>query len=86
MDVDLPILTDSGWFQVFSLGLGMQTPSGEKLAKVTEEGVNFRSYLDGSKHFFSAENVMDMQFSLGSDIIMAFDECAQGGSTHEYAR
>jgi queuine tRNA-ribosyltransferase len=86
MDVDIPILTDSGGFQVFSLGLGMQTPSGEKLAKVTEEWVNFRSYLDGSKHFFSAENVMDMQCALGADIIMAFDECAPGGSTHEYAR
>ncbi|NRH20671.1 tRNA guanosine(34) transglycosylase Tgt [Candidatus Gracilibacteria bacterium] len=86
MDVDLPILTDSGGFQVFSLGLGMQTPSGEKLAKVTEEGVHFRSYLDGSKHFFTPENVMDMQCSLGADIMMAFDECAPGGSTHEYAR
>ena len=86
MDVDLPILTDSGGFQVFSLGLGMQNTSGEKLAKITEEGVNFRSYLDGSKHFFSAENVMDMQCALGADIIMAFDECAPGGSTHEYAR
>ena len=86
MDVSLPILTDSGGFQVFSLGLGMQTDGGEKLAKITEEGVNFRSYLDGSKHFFSAENVMDMQCALGADIIMAFDECAPGGSTHEYAR
>ncbi len=86
MDVDIPILTDSGGFQVFSLGLGMQNQSGEKLAKITEEWVNFRSYLDGSKHFFSAENVMDMQCALGADIIMAFDECAPGGSTHEYAR
>lgn len=86
MDVDLPILTDSGGFQVFSLGLGMQTPGWEKLAKVTEEGVHFRSYLDGSKHFFTPENVMDMQCSLGADIMMAFDECAPGGSTHEYAR
>ena len=86
MDVDLPILTDSGGFQVFSLGLGMQTPSGEKLAKVTEEWVHFLSYLDGSKHFFAPENVMDMQCSFGADIIMAFDECAPGGSTHEYAR
>lgn len=86
MDVGLPILTDSGGFQVFSLGLGMQTPSGEKLAKVTEEWVHFRSYLDGSKHFFAPENVMDMQCSFGADIIMAFDECAPGGSTHEYAR
>jgi queuine tRNA-ribosyltransferase len=86
MDVDIPILTDSGGFQVFSLGLGMQNEWGEKLAKVTEEWVNFRSYLDGSKHFFSAENVMDMQCALGADIIMAFDECAPGGSTHAYAR
>ncbi len=86
MDSDLPILTDSGGFQVFSLGLGMQNASGEKLAKVTEEGVHFRSYLDGSKHFFSAETVMDMQSALGADIIMAFDECAPGGSSYEYAR
>ena len=116
MDVDLPILTDSGGFQVFSLGLGMgsktpfakgdegdfalgknpqssallqtapsQRSSTEPLAKVTEEGVDFRSYLDGSKHFFSAESVMDMQSALGADIIMAFDECAPGGSSREYA-
>ena len=86
MNVDIPILTDSWGFQVFSLGLGMQNESGEKLAKITEEWVHFRSYLDGSKHFFSAESVMDMQCALGADIIMAFDECAPGGSTHEYAR
>jgi queuine tRNA-ribosyltransferase len=86
MDVNLPILTDSGGFQVFSLGLGMQNEGWEKLAKVTEEWVNFRSYLDGSAHFFNPENVMDMQCALGADIIMAFDECAPGGSTHEYAR
>ena len=71
---------------MFSLGLGMTSGSGEKLAKVREEGVDFRSYLDGSKHFFSAESVMDMQSALGADIIMAFDECAPGGSSHEYAR
>lgn len=64
----------------------MTNENGEKLAKVTEDGVHFRSYLDGSKHFFSAENVMDMQNSLGADIIMAFDECAPGGSPHEYAK
>ncbi len=86
MNVDLPILTDSWGFQVFSLGLGMQNESWEKLAKVTEEWVHFRSYLDGSKHFFSAESVMDMQCALWADIVMAFDECAPGGSTHEYAR
>ncbi len=86
MNVNIPILTDSGGFQVFSLGLGMQNQSWEKLAKVTEEWVDFRSYLDGSKHFFSAESVMDMQCALWADIIMAFDECAPGGSSHEYAR
>lgn len=86
MDVNIPILTDSGGFQVFSLGLGMQNDSWEKLAKVTEEWVHFRSYLDGSKHFFTPENVMDSQDKLGADIIMAFDECAPGGSSHEYAR
>jgi queuine tRNA-ribosyltransferase len=86
MDVDIPILTDSGGFQVFSLGLGMQNEGGEKLAKVTEEGVHFRSYLDGSKHFFTPESVMDSEDMLGADIIMAFDECAPGGSTPEYAR
>ncbi|MDD2693455.1 MAG: tRNA guanosine(34) transglycosylase Tgt [Candidatus Gracilibacteria bacterium] len=106
MDVDFPILTDSGGFQVFSLG-GHLTPNpspkgegnignppslkekgrGDKvLARITEEGVHFRSYLDGSKHFFAPENVMDMQSAFGADIIMAFDECAPGESTHEYAR
>lgn len=86
MDVDFPILTDSGGFQVFSLGLGTRTDGADRLAKVTEEWVHFRSYLDGSKHFFAPENVMDMQSAFGADIIMAFDECAPGESTHEYAR
>ena len=86
MNTDLPILTDSWWFQVFSLWLGMTNDNWEKLAKVTEEGVHFRSYLDGSKHFFTPENVLDMQNALGADIIMAFDECAPGGSSKEYAR
>jgi queuine tRNA-ribosyltransferase len=70
------ILTDSGGFQVFSL---------EDLRKITEEGVMFRSHIDGSQHFFSPEGVMDVQFALGSDIIMAFDECAPYPSTHDYA-
>ncbi|PID84183.1 tRNA guanosine(34) transglycosylase Tgt [Candidatus Gracilibacteria bacterium] len=86
MSTNIPILTDSGGFQVFSLGLGMENGSEKKLAKVTEEGVHFRSYLDGSKHFFTPENVMDMQCQLGADIIMAFDECAPGGSSHDYAK
>jgi queuine tRNA-ribosyltransferase len=63
-----PMLTDSGGFQVFSLN---------ELRKVTEEGVRFRSHLDGSSHFFSPEHSMDVQMALGADIIMAFDECTE---------
>src|SRR6267142_557699 len=62
------ILTDSGGFQVFSLN---------ELRKVSEEGVKFRSHLDGSSHFFTAESAMEAQISLGADIIMAFDECTE---------
>lgn len=69
-----PILTDSGGFQVFSL-------SG--LRKLTEEGVEFRSHLDGAKHFISPEKSMEIQMDLGSDIIMAFDECLQYPATEE---
>ncbi len=65
---DHPILTDSGGFQVFSLS---------DLRKVTEEGVAFRSHLDGSSHFFSPESAIAAQISLGADIIMAFDECTE---------
>lgn len=72
---DGAILTDSGGFQVFSL---------EDLRKITEDGVLFRSHIDGSEHFFSPESVMDVQFALGSDIIMAFDECAPYPSDHAY--
>ncbi len=70
-----PILTDSGGFQVFSLS---------DLRKVTEEGVMFRSHLDGSSHFFSPESAMAAQIGLGADIIMAFDECTEHPA--EYAR
>ncbi len=80
---DKPILTDSGWFQVFSLG---KTREWDSLVKITEDGVHFRSYLDGSKHFFTPEKVMDIQSNIGGDIIMAFDECAPGESSLEYAR
>src|SRR5579859_2273006 len=62
------ILTDSGGFQVFSLN---------ELRKVNEEGVTFRSHLDGSSHFFSPESVMAAQIGLGADVIMAFDECTE---------
>jgi queuine tRNA-ribosyltransferase len=70
---DRAILTDSGGFQVFSL---------EDLRKITEEGVRFRSHIDGSEHFFSPEGVMDIQLALGSDILMAFDECPPYPCTH----
>lgn len=74
---DRPMLTDSGGFQVFSL-------SG--IRKITEEGVEFRSHIDGSKHFFSPERVMDIERTIGADIMMAFDECPPGTATYEYAK
>lgn len=72
-----PILTDSGGYQVFSL-------AGTR--KIKEEGVTFQSHIDGSKHLFSPERVMDIQRSIGGDIIMAFDECPPGGSDFKYAK
>ena len=72
-----PILTDSGGFQVFSLG---------DLRKIKEEGVQFRSHIDGSKHFISPEKSIEVQNALGSDIMMAFDECAPYPSTYEYVK
>lgn len=80
-----PILTDSGGFQVFSLGKGMRG-DGSPLVKITEEGVEFRSYMDGSKHFFSPEAVMDIEGSIGGDIMMAFDECAPADAEPAYIR
>lgn len=78
-----PMLTDSWGFQVFSL---WNLREWNSLVKITEDWVHFRSFIDGSKHFFNAENVMDIQSNLWADIIMAFDECAPGTSTHEYAK
>ena len=72
-----PILTDSGGYQVYSL-------SGRR--KITEEGVKFKSHIDGSSHFFSPENVMDIQKSIGADIIMAFDECTPYPCDYSYAK
>ena len=72
-----PILTDSGGYQVFSL-------SGTR--KLTEEGAVFQSHLDGSRHLFSPEKVMDIQRIIGGDIIMAFDECPPGASEYGYAK
>ena len=77
MGWDRPILTDSGGYQVFSL-------AGTR--KIKEEGVTFQSHIDGSKHLFSPEAVMDIQRSIGGDIIMAFDECPPGGSDYAYAK
>ncbi len=74
---DRPMLTDSGGFQVFSL-------SG--IRKIKEEGVEFRSHIDGSKHFFTPEGVMDIERSIGADIMMAFDECPPGTSDYNYSK
>jgi queuine tRNA-ribosyltransferase len=74
---DRPILTDCGGFQVFSLS---------DLRTITEEGVEFKSHLDGSKHFFSPEKVMQIEEDLGADIIMSFDECCPYPSTYEYTK
>ena len=74
---DRPILTDSGGFQVFSL---------TGIRKLREEGCEFRSHIDGSKHFFTPENVIDTERIIGADIMMAFDECPPGQSDYQYAR
>ena len=76
MNWNHPILTDSGGFQVFSLS---------SLNKITDEGVEFKSHLDGSTHFFTPEKSIEIQNKLGSDIIMAFDECSTYGVDHKYA-
>ncbi len=74
---DKPILTDSGGFQVFSL---------TGIRKLREEGCEFRSHIDGSKHFFTPENVMDTERVIGADIMMALDECPPGQSDYQYAK
>lgn len=72
-----PMLTDSGGFQVYSLG---------DRRKITEDGCEFRSHIDGSKHFFSPERVMDIERTIGADIIMAFDECTPFPCEYDYAK
>lgn len=74
---ELPILTDSGGYQVYSLA---------ENRKITEEGVAFKSHIDGSRHFFAPETAMDIQRSIGADIIMAFDECTPYPCDYNYAR
>ena len=76
MNWNRPILTDSGGYQVFSLAANR---------KITEEGVLFASHIDGSKHLFTPESVMDIERAIGADIIMAFDECPPAASTYQYA-
>jgi queuine tRNA-ribosyltransferase len=77
MNWDRPVLTDSGGFQVFSLS---------NLRDIKEEGVTFKSHIDGSKHFFSPESAIKLQNLIGADIIMAFDECIPYPCEHEYAK
>lgn len=78
-----PMLTDSGGFQVFSLGLGAH---GTSLSKIDDDGVTFKSHLDGKMHRFTPEVSMDIQRDLGADIIMAFDECTPDKAEKEYVR
>ncbi len=77
MHWDRPILTDSGGFQVFSLA---------DLNKITDEGVRFRSHIDGSEHLFTPEKVMEIENALGADIIMQFDECSEYGADYNYSK
>ncbi len=77
MNWQRPILTDSGGFQVFSLS---------SLNKITDEGVEFSSHVDGSRHFFTPEKAMEIQNNLGADIVMAFDQCSEYGYTYEQAQ
>ncbi len=103
MNWDRPIWTDSGGFQVFSLGYGIEHKVGKfadslkslnslkfknnkKLTKITEEGVEFRSHIDGSKHFLTPEKSIQIQKNLGADIIFAFDECTSPLSDYEYTK
>lgn len=83
-----PILTDSGGFQVFSLAQekGFSKKGSKTLVKIREDGVEFRSHLDGSKHFFTPKKVIQIQKDLGADIIMAFDECPPSGSEKSYIK
>ncbi len=88
---DRPILTDSGGYQVFSLGMKQKSDTVERknqrnIVKIFEDGVEFRSHLDGSKHFLTPKKVIEIQHALGADIIMAFDECAPHDVSHSYAK
>ncbi len=94
MGWDGPTLTDSGGFQVFSLDKTFEVRgekdnknlSGKNLVNITEEGVSFRSYIDGSQHFFSPESAIAVQHKIGADIIMVFDQCTKDTATVEESR
>jgi len=85
MNWQKPLLTDSGGFQVFSLGAGSKNEH-EKLVSIDDDGVSFRSYIDGSEHRFSPEGAMEIQHKLGADIIMAFDECTPDSADNAYTK
>ena len=89
MNWDKPILTDSGGFQVFSLGLQKEAKdakSNEKLVSIDDEGVTFKSHLDGSTHRFTPEEAINIQHKIGADIIMAFDECTPDDADIDYTK
>jgi len=85
---DLPLLTDSGGFQIFSLAdeRRKSQPGRKPMRKISEEGVKFSSDIDGSTHFFSPESAIDIQRTIGADIIMAFDECTPYPCEYDYAK
>ena len=89
MNWDKPILTDSGGFQVFSLGTQKEAKdvtSNEKLVSIDDDGVTFKSHLDGSTHRFTPEEAINIQHKIGADIIMAFDECTPDDADIDYTK
>lgn len=84
MNWDKPLLTDSGGFQVFSLGRQQSQGKGKSGVPITDEGAEFTSHLDGSKHHFSPEKAVEVQRAIGADIIMTFDECVGDKESHDY--
>jgi queuine tRNA-ribosyltransferase len=86
MNWNKPILTDSGGFQVFSLGLQKEAKGQGSLTKIDDNGVSFRSHIDGSKHRFTPESAIETQHKIGADIIMAFDECTPDDADEKYTR
>ncbi len=86
MNINKPILTDSGGFQVFSLGLQKEAKGQGSLTKIDDDGVTFKSHLDGSTHRFTPESAIQVQHKLGADIIMAFDECTPDDADENYTK